>query len=107
MKFLCGRDSLKRKVDAAFRHHDELAGGAGRAILDNRRGGPDEIRVPQNSFRAFGVRDDDRIREGGLGVQQTAHGKRLVHDTSALPDFHVRAAGLPLDVIAEIAVGQE
>src|ERR1700722_2765285 len=49
----------------------------------------------------------ERFRETRLRIEQPADGKRLVYHAGALPDLHVLAPGLLLDLIAEIPVWEE
>ena len=73
-----------------------------------RRSGADEIRHGEHGFA--GIRDGPPPWRRGcsrLRLGQPARGEGGMHDAGALPDLHVLAAGLLLDVVAQVAVGQE
>src|ERR1700730_683460 len=94
-------------ADAALSHDDELAGIAAHAPVDERRCGTDKIRHFEYGCGTFGVRHDLRPRVGIPRIHQAPYREGGMHHTSALPDLHVFAAGLLLDVISKVPVGKK
>ena len=53
------------------------------------------------------MRHHKRLGMVGTRLDQPPRGKRGMHHAGALPDSHVLAAGLLLDVVAQVDIGQE